>query len=125
MGTGGWLVSTAYVLECVVAWLAEQDEPRTAREIAAALREEDYGWSLKELDESMGLFDMSCPVNLLDMTEEPLESEPHAAKWREKIRAQARGEVVAPMLIDEDSEWGEVDEDPGRGYVEPEGVPET
>ena len=51
------------------------------------LEASSYGWGWKSMDESMGPYDDSCPVEFLDMAPQPKGE--YAAKWRENIRQKA------------------------------------
>lgn len=44
------------------------------------------GWGYKDMDESMGPCDISCPVSFLDMVPDPGG---YATEWRAKVRAHA------------------------------------
>ena len=50
------------------------------------------GWGWKSMDEAMGPYDWSCPPEFLDMA--PCPEGEYAAKWREKIRANASRQMV-------------------------------
>ena len=46
----------------------------------------DQGWwGYKDLDESCGPSDVSCPLSYLDMV--PCSEGPYAAPWRERVKA--------------------------------------
>jgi hypothetical protein len=45
------------------------------------------GWGFKDVSEDMGPVDIDCPVELLDMTDEPTEG--YAVEWRKRVRAAA------------------------------------
>ena len=50
-----------------------------------------YGWGYKDMDESMGLCDISCPIKFLDMVPDPGG---YATEWRAKVRAEAARRAV-------------------------------
>lgn len=52
--------------------------------LAGGFRE---GWGFKDIDETMGPVEIDCPIELLDMTDEPTEG--YAVAWRERVRAKA------------------------------------
>lgn len=58
----------------------------TERWIAVCLlgAERGYGWGSKDMDESAGPCEVSCPLYMLDMVPCPGG---YATKWREKVRA--------------------------------------
>jgi hypothetical protein len=68
-------------------------EAKTHKWIGLSLLEPDsYGWGHKEMDEAMGPYDWTCPVEFLDMVPQP-EGE-FVAKWREAIRKNASRQMV-------------------------------
>ena len=64
--------------------------PKGTRAIICFLLESDtkrgHGWGYKDMDESMGPCDISCPVRFLDMVPDPGG---YATEWRAKVRAEA------------------------------------
>jgi hypothetical protein len=50
------------------------------------------GWGWKDMDESTGPYDTSCPAEFLDMAPQP-DGE-FCAKWREAIRANASKQMI-------------------------------
>lgn len=61
--------------------------PVAKRFIILFLMQKDgsYGWGYKDIDESMGPVEVSCPLKFLDMV--PEVPEPYGAAWRERVRA--------------------------------------
>lgn len=59
---------------------------RNARFIALYLlaKEQGFGWGYKAMEESMGPYEVSCPLQFLEIT--PLPDSPYAQEWREKVR---------------------------------------
>jgi hypothetical protein len=49
------------------------------------------GWGYKDMDESMGPVEVSCPVKFLDMVPDPGG---YATEWRAKVRAAAAKRAV-------------------------------
>jgi hypothetical protein len=47
------------------------------------------GWGYKDMCESMGIYKYDCPLKFFDMVPEPPNE--HARKWRDKVRAIAKG----------------------------------
>lgn len=47
-----------------------------------------YGWGYKDVSESMGPVDDSCPVGYLD--EVPMPADGFAGDWRKRVRARAK-----------------------------------
>lgn len=47
-------------------------------------KQKGYGWGYKDIDESMGLYEVSCPLGFLDMV--PEVPEPYGAAWRVRVR---------------------------------------
>jgi len=43
------------------------------------------GWAYKDVSEDMGPCELDCPIELLDMTDEPTEK--YAVAWRARVRA--------------------------------------
>lgn len=60
---------------------------RNARFIGLCLLESEkgFGWGYKPMEESMGPYEVSCPLQFLEIT--PLPDSPYASDWREKVRA--------------------------------------
>ena len=81
-----------YVRETTITKPSEV--PATTKWIGVSLLDQDgsYGWGHKDMDESMGPYDSSCPVEFLDMAPQP-EGE-FCEKWREAIRAKANRQMV-------------------------------
>lgn len=73
--------------------------PKGSRAILCFLLESDVkrggGWGYKDMDESMGPCDLSCPIRFLDMVPDPGG---YATEWRAKVRAEAarRGLKFSP-----------------------------
>lgn len=49
------------------------------------LERSSFGWGYKPIDESMGPYELNCPVRFFDLA--PLPEGPYAAEWRDKVRA--------------------------------------
>lgn len=71
------------------------EEPQSRKWIGLSLLDSHpgYGWGHKDMDESMGIYDWSCPVEFLDLA--PLPESPYAAEWRDKVRA---GQPQMPLF---------------------------
>jgi len=52
----------------------------------------EMGWGYKDLCESMGLFEVDCPLGFFDLVPEPPGE--HAEAWRERVRAYHRQQRV-------------------------------
>lgn len=47
-----------------------------------------YGWGYKAMEESQGPYEVSCPLQFLDIT--PLPDSPYSQEWRDKVREYHR-----------------------------------
>ena len=56
-----------------------------------------YGWGHKDMDEAMGPYDDTCPVEFLDMAPQP-DGE-FCAKWRDAIRRKSGKLAVQQSLF--------------------------
>ncbi len=67
--------------------------------IGLSLLEKDgsYGWGHKDMEESMGPYDDTCPVEFLDMAPQP-EGE-FCGRWREAIRRKSGKIAVQQSLF--------------------------
>ena len=57
----------------------------------------DMGWGYKDIDETMGPCETSCPISYLDMV--PCPDNEHARDWREAVRAKAAGKQAVTEVI--------------------------
>lgn len=62
-------------------------EPKVERWVGVYLLRNDrgYGWGYKDMDETVGPNDVSCPLSYLDQCTEPMNE--YSRQWREKVRA--------------------------------------
>lgn len=51
-------------------------------------REDRHGWGYKDVDETMGPCETSCPASYLDLAQ-PEPTEGYAVEWRKLVRARA------------------------------------
>lgn len=58
---------------------------------------EGMGWGYKDLCESMGPVETSCPVSYLDMV--PCPDSEYARAWRERVREKAAGKQAVTDVI--------------------------
>ena len=57
----------------------------------------DEGWGYKDIDETMGPYETSCPISYLDMV--PCPDSECARDWREKVRERAAGKQAVTEVI--------------------------
>jgi hypothetical protein len=57
----------------------------------------DMGWGYKDIDETMGPVETSCPISYLDMV--PCPDSEYARKWRERVRERAAGKKAVTDVI--------------------------
>lgn len=71
--------------------------PKGTRAILCFLlgAEKGYGWGYKDMDESMGPCDLSCPIKFLDMVPDPGG---FATEWRARVRAEAAKRAI-PIAV--------------------------
>ncbi len=71
---------------CLWVVFEHDSQDRNARFIGLYLLEKQrgYGWGYKPMDEGMGPYELSCPLQFLDIT--PLPQSPFAEAWRAKVR---------------------------------------
>ena len=89
---GGKMKTVAKCVKGNVLWTvheyleASSGYPTGQRWIGCYLMGVDQGWwGYKDLDESCGPSDISCPLSYLDMV--PCPQGPYAAPWRERVKA--------------------------------------
>jgi hypothetical protein len=51
-------------------------------------RQDSYGWGYKDVDESMGPYEINCPASYLDLAQ-PEPTKGHAVEWRTRVRERA------------------------------------
>jgi hypothetical protein len=59
----------------------------------------DMRWGYKDLEESMGPAEVSCPLAFLDMV--PVPKGEYAARWRERVRAHHAQAAASRKLVRE------------------------
>jgi hypothetical protein len=71
----------------------------TEKWIGLSLLDKDgsYGWGHKDMEEAMGPYDDTCPVEFLDMAPQP-DGE-FCAKWRDAIRRKSGKLAVQQSLF--------------------------
>jgi hypothetical protein len=57
----------------------------------------DEGWGYKDLCESMGPVELSCPISYLDMV--PCPDSEYARNWRTRVREKAAGKQAVTEVI--------------------------
>jgi hypothetical protein len=55
--------------------------------VALLRKDNGYGWGYKDMDETMGPVESSCPIGLLDLV--PCPDNEYARRWRERVRQSA------------------------------------
>lgn len=56
-----------------------------------------YGWGYKDVDETMGPYQVTCPLKFLEMVPLPPDSR-WAPEWRERVRAYA-ARLAQPLTV--------------------------
>lgn len=90
-------IAQKIVGNCLWVVFEHNSQDRNARFIALYLLEKQrgFGWGYKPMEESMGPYEVSCPLQFLEIT--PLPVSPYAASWREKVR-EYHGKKAADRL---------------------------
>ena len=60
-------------------------------------KDEGMGWGYKDIDETMGPAEKSCPISYLDMV--PCPDSKFAREWREVVREKAAGKQAVAEVI--------------------------
>jgi hypothetical protein len=60
-------------------------------------KDEGMGWGYKDIDETMGPVETSCPISYLDMV--PCPDSEYARKWRERVREKGDAKQEVTELI--------------------------
>ena len=82
------------VLYYVVEITKPEAAPRRFIGVSLLAAERGYGWGSKDMEESMGPCEVSCPLSYLDMVPDPGS---YATKWREHVRAYHARKAVTSL----------------------------